>query len=297
MCGPTTKNPNESTTNRSKIIHPVIPPGFSRRKIPIAASILGLSVFCYGLKWFFQDATWLKPADEFCQNLGDGEKCVRSDLFAKQATSAVMQIYMGGMGLLTWHITRNVVKKIPQTPEGRLFGYLQEADKLNVGIFIYQTFDFFTSMMVPEHNNAIFLTHHVLAAITAWMSLEYQMVHYYAIFFGGCSEISTIFLVLCDLDVYFPAQDGSLWGLTILLCQVSFTLSFFYYRVIGWWQVSFQLWSDVFALVKKGSIEEYRPGKGWFLYGFLVMDFLLGSLQVYWFAFEIVPKVLEVVNS
>ena len=84
-------------------------------------------------------------------------------------------------------------------------GYLPEADWPNAGIFVYQTFDFFASLIVPEHCTAVFLTHHVLAAFTAWMSLEFQMVHYYAVFFGGCSEISTIFLVLCDFDVYFPA--------------------------------------------------------------------------------------------
>ena len=98
-----------------------------------------------------------------------------------------MQLFMGGMGLMTWHITKRVVTGIPQTPEGRLFGYLEEADKLNTGIFVYQTFDFFSSMFVPEHCTAIFLTHHALAAFTAWMSLEFQMVHYYAVFFGGCS--------------------------------------------------------------------------------------------------------------
>jgi len=110
-------------------------------------------------------------------------------------------------------------------------------------------------------------------------------------------EISTIFLVLCDFDVYFPAADrGSLWGIIITVCQVSFTFSFLYYRVIGWWQVSFQLWSDVFYVAKKGRIEEYRPRKGWFLYGFLAMDFLLGSFQVYWFAFGIVPKILQILQ-
>jgi hypothetical protein len=223
-------------------------------------------------------------------------KCNRSDLFAFQATSAVMQLYMGLLGLWTWHLS-NAITTIPKTPEGRLFGYLKHADYLNTGIFIYQTFDFFASMLVPEHCTAIFLTHHLLAAFTAWMSLEFQMVHYYAIFFGGCSEISTIFLVLCDFNVYFPAQRGSLWGAIITLCQVSFTFTFLYYRVIGWWSVSFRLWSDVFVVAKKGAIERYRPGKAWFLYGFLVMDLLLGLLQIYWFGFGIVPKILEIVKD
>ena len=136
----------------------------------------------------FFHQTWLRPADEFCQNQSDGgENCIRSDLFAKQATSAVVQLYLGGMGFLTWHATKKVDKGIPRTPEGRLFGYLDEADRLNAAIFVYQTFDFFTSMTVPEHNTTIFLFHHFLAAVTSLLSLEYQMVHYYAIFFGGCS--------------------------------------------------------------------------------------------------------------
>lgn len=208
-----------------------------------------------------------------------------------------MQLYMGLMGFWTWHVTKRVVSGIPQTPEGRLFGYLKEADYLNAGIFIYQTFDFFASMIVPEHCTAVFLTHHVLAAFTAWMSLEFQMVHYYAVFFGGCSEISTIFLVLCDFDVYFPAEHGSLWGAIITFCQVCFTLCFLYYRVIGWWQVSFQLWSDFLTVSKKNVIDDYRPGKAWFLYGFLALDILLGLLQLYWFGFGIVPKILEILEA
>lgn len=285
-------------TNGETIVSPHIPSGFARRKVALGASMLGLTLFFNFMKWMFQDSTlWVRAADEFCQQDSETSngRCNRSDLFAFQASSAIMQLYMGGMGIYAWHVTKRVTTRIPQTPEGRLFGYLEEADKLSVGIFVYQTWDFFASIVVPEHNTTIFLAHHMLAAITAWMSLEYQMVHYYAVFFGGCSEISTIFLVLIDFDVYFPAEDrGSTWGMIITFCQVAFTFSFLYYRVIGWWQVSFRLWSDVFAVHKKGVIEDYRPGKAWFLYGFLVMDFLLGSLQVYWFFFGIVPKILEI---
>lgn len=299
-------NSTTKKTNGERIVSPHVPSGFARRKVAIGASMLGLTLFFNAMNWMFKDSTlWLRPADEFCQNsesTSDGTatsdgRCNRSDLFAFQASSAIMQLFMGGMGIYAWHITKRVTTRIPQTPEGRLFGYLEEADKLNVGIFVYQTWDFFASMVVPEHNTAIFLAHHMLASITSWMSLEYQMVHYYAVFFGGCSEISTIFLVLIDFDVYFPAEDrGSTWGMIITFCQVAFTFSFLYYRVIGWWQVSFRLWSDVFAVHRKGVIEDYRPGKAWFLYGFLVMDFLLGSLQVYWFFFGIVPKILEILS-
>eukprot|EP00535_Pseudo-nitzschia_heimii_P005951 CAMPEP_0197178138 /NCGR_PEP_ID=MMETSP1423-20130617/3513_1 /TAXON_ID=476441 /ORGANISM="Pseudo-nitzschia heimii, Strain UNC1101" /LENGTH=303 /DNA_ID=CAMNT_0042627815 /DNA_START=152 /DNA_END=1063 /DNA_ORIENTATION=- len=283
-----------SSTN----VPPVVPSGFARRRIPIAAALSGLAIFYNLTVWLFRDSgEWLRPADEFCADavvVEPDRSCSRSDLFAKQSASAIAQVYLGGMGLLAWHVTRRAVTGIPQTPEGRLFGYLEEADKVNVAIVVYQTFDFFASLTVPEHNQTVFLAHHMLTAITGLMSLEYQMVHYYAIFFGGCSEISTIFLVLIDFDNYFPVEDReSTWGMIITLCQAAFTLTFVYYRVIAWWMVSFRMWSDVIHVAKKGVIDDYRPGKAWFLYTFLVMDVLLGSLQLFWFFFGILPKILE----
>lgn len=300
MCNPDFIKAKKASTSSSTTISPVISSGFARRKVALRNTMMGLLIVYELVIKMFENSTtaWLRPADEFCKEgtVNEDGTCSRSDLFASQAASAIMQLFTGGMGFYAWHWTKKVVKGIPQTPEGRLFGYLEEADQLLVGILVYQTFDLFKSwLLVPEHNNAVFLAHHALAAFTAWMSLEYQMVHYYAVFFGGCSEISTIFLVLCDFDTYFPVQDpGSAWGMIIQFCQIAFTISFLYYRVIGWWQVSFGLWSDIFAVSKKGVIENYRPGKAWFLYAFLAMDFLLGSLQVYWFLFGIVPKILEI---
>jgi len=278
-------------------IPPPLASGFARRRILIFTSLFALAIFYNALCFFLKDSTkWLRPADEYCgenfTNDIDGV-CSRPDLFAFQAASAVSQVVLGGFGFYTWHISRKVITAIPQTPEGRLFGFIKEAELLNAGIFVYQTFDFFASLLgPPEHATIVYLTHHLLAAATAFMSLEFQMVHYYAVFFGGCSEISTIFLVLCDFDVYFPAERGSSWFIIITICQVSFTFTFLYYRIIGWYKVSRQLWTDVFLV--KGRIEKYRPGKTWFLYGFLIIDFLLGLLQVYWFAFGIVPKILEI---
>lgn len=204
---------------------------------------------------------------------------------------------MGTTGFLAWHVSKRAQTAIPATPEGRLFGFLEESDRLNAGIFVFQVWDFLASLFIPEHATFIFLGHHVLAALTAWFSLEYQFVHYYALFFGGCSEISSIFLVLCDFDVYFPANRGSVWGGIILMCQASFTLTFLYYRVIAWWWVSYRLWCDVLHVVKKKTAQEHRPGKVWFLYIFLALDVVLGLLQVYWFGFGILPKIAEVLSG
>lgn len=230
----------------------------------------------------------LHPAEQYCVGQ-DPFSCSRPDLFAFQFTAEVMQVFMGVTGFLAWR-----KRKLIKTPEARLFGFLEAADRLNAGILVFQVWDFIFSCFIPEHATAVFLTHHVLAALTAYFSLEYQLVHYYAIFFGGCSEISSIFLVFCDFDVYFPAEHhGNAWKLFIIFNQAMFTLLFLGYRVIGWWVVSYQLWKDVFTVNK----ELLPRGKSWFLNIFLAMDLILGLLQLYWFFFGMIPKIIEVLEG
>lgn len=104
-------------------------------------------------------------------------------------------------------------------------------------------------------------------------------------------------MVLCDFNVYFPAEDrGSTWGIIITICQVGFVLCFLYYRIIAWIQVSYNLWSDILTARNKGAIEDFRPKTGWFLYWFLFSDVSLGALQLYWFFFGIVPEILAILG-
>jgi hypothetical protein len=60
----------------------------------------------------------------------------------------VTQLFLGLTGLFAWHFPKHPP---PETPEGRLFGYVPAADRLNAGIFIYQVWDFVFSIMIPEH--------------------------------------------------------------------------------------------------------------------------------------------------
>jgi hypothetical protein len=170
-------------------------------------------------------------------------------------------------------------------------------------------FDFIAhSLSLSRLVVTVFLCHHLAAALTAYCSLELGMCHYYANFFGGCSELSTLFLVFCDLDVYFPAAmnhgASSIWPTFILLCQGGFVITFLAYRVVGWWMVSAQLWSDAFVVLKgpnKDKDEDKTPAYGksklLFLYMFLAMDVALGLLQVYWFVYGMLPKIVEIINQ
>jgi hypothetical protein len=207
-------------------------------------------------------------------------------------TATVMMYYMAFLGAYGWHIWLRTKegKSLMMTPEARIFGNITHSQYLCAGIMAYQTWDFMASLYIPEHRSLVFLVHHVLSAITAYLSIEFQMVHYYSLYFGGCSEISSLFLVWIDLDKFFPLDAAFM-----KINQALFVISFVAYRVVGWPLQSIPLWKDVSYVLQHNKAQKYRPGKLWFLRVFLFMDVALGALQIYWFVSGILPKVLEVV--
>lgn len=246
----------------------------------------------YGLVLYINPP--VSPSAQFCPSNED--HCRRPDLLAYKITSAISNFYMGSLGFRNWYFSRHVIKKSNSTPEDRLFGYLKAANDQNVAILCYQIWDFCVSLTIPEHFETVFLVHHALAGITAWFSLEYQMATYYSVFYGGCSEISSIFLVWADADLFFPPTQGSIFDFLILFCKGMFVLSFFTYRVYGWIRQLFPLWNDILHTLKTGSAEKHRPGKTSFLYIFLILSVLLGALQLFWFG-QIIGKIIEMVQG
>jgi hypothetical protein len=55
------------------------------------------------------------------------------------------------------------------------------------------------------------------------------------------------------------------------------------YRVILWWTVGYQMFSDIFAVLRNGAAKRMRPGRDHVLYVMMTLNLLLGLLQLYWF--------------
>jgi hypothetical protein len=209
--------------------------------------------------------------------------CERPDLIAYKITSFIVMSYMGTLGVRNWYFSTEIQDASKGKPEDRLFGHLKAANDQNVTNLCYQVWDLCVSLSIPEHREPVFLVHHLLSGMTAFCSLEFQMVSYYSVFYAGCSEFSSIFLVWADLKEFIPVKEGSPLDTFVFACGALFTSTFFYFRIIGWIRHSFPLWRDVLHVTKTGSATKYRPGKERFLYFFLTLDVLLGVLQLYWF--------------
>lgn len=270
------------------------PSGFEQHRSSVEAGLVFLSVL-YGSLYFVNPPVEVNP--ELCPASEDGV-CRRPDLIAYKIVGLLAMITMGIIGVYNWHFSAKMQQLASKqaTPEDRLFGYLPASNHLNVVIFCYQLYDICVSLTIPEHLDAIFLTHHLLALTTAYCSLEYQMVSYYSIFFGGCSEFSSIFLVFLDKHQVVIIPPGSVFETWVQICQVLFFITFSFYRIYGWISNSFTLWRDCEAVIQSGSVERHRPGKTYFLRLFQCLDFILGSLQVFWY-YKILEKVVDLASS
>jgi len=204
--------------------------------------------------------------------------------------------YCGLYGFWVWHISRRVHTALPSTPYGRIFGYLPEAEYLAACNFTFQLWDFFISFTIAEHRTALMLTHHLLAASVSMCGLGFQYLHYFAVFYLGLSEFSSIFLVFVDLAKFFPPVPGTFYDKVVGVCGPCFVLTFFIYRVVIWWKVELLLFQDCQHVLKERMPQRLRPGKVWVIYFFCGSALFLGLLQIYWF-YLVVLKVIDTLQS
>jgi TLC domain len=225
-----------------------------------------------------------RPATpETCKGQPNNAKCGRPDLFAFQTMSGLVFLFVGGWGLYLWHVAKSESVRRFTTPASRLYGYQTQAEWLTVVNLAYQLWDFAISLTIPEHCTAIMLTHHVVAATVSFSGVYNYMLGYYAAFFLGISEVSSIYLVSMDLSKYFEPLPGTWFDFYVLhWTKPLFAITFIYYRVILWWPVSKRLFDDVRAVTSSGQAEALRPGRTWILYLWLGLNLPMGILQLYW---------------
>lgn len=278
----------------------VLPPTIPSGPRPASSTIISGWAFNTLIFWAVHsylsrnaDRWNLRAAEDFCPTVAGGS-CHRNDLLAFQIVSLVMLSYLGLSGFHTWSISGRTHRLLPDTPEGRAFGTtLGEADQINAAIVVFQGWNFVGSFFVEELRTGIMLTHHILAMVCGIFSLHYRIVPYYAVYFGGVTEFSSIFLVFVDIGKYFPPPPDSLWSKAEFFCQVAFLLTFFQYRVVGWIRETYRFLSDVQHLFQGGLVEKYRPGSSWFLVYLATCSVLLGALQIFWFG-QIMTEAMKV---
>lgn len=304
----------EFKSSVSSEVPPSIPSTLRRKKYEIIGGTVLLTTiyFCFyfGLK---DSGSYLVPAAKYCADersstSSPDQACSRSDLFAFQVVGGIMQVYLGTTGFFSWHWRKNSRQGGGKfdTPEKRIFGFVPDAITLNIGHVCFQLWDLIFTLAIEEHREFVMVLHHILAGLSAAFTLEFQLMHHYSVLYGGCSEISSIFLVVIDTVNYFPVDESKypVLAVIIAMCQAMFVITFFIYRVVLWFGYGYYFYGDMIQIHKiendidarkkeKSSVEKYRPGKTPILVFFCLSHFLLGCMQLYWFGFAILPALKE----
>ncbi len=222
----------------------------------------------------------------------------RPDLMAFQIACSVPICVSGLYGVYSYLTLPSLSSTSPTT---RLFGHHRPSEFVAAVNFMFQFFDLLVSFLIEEHRTAVMITHHILACTVSYWCLRHRMLHYYAPFFLGVTEFSSVPLVIVDTEKYFDLSAFPKASAVSELSKPAFAVLFLSIRVYFWFVVvTPTLLTDIrYALSSKAGpsvCESHRPGLSYVLYGFGFMNAALGALQLFW-AGIVVKAILDAVND
>ena len=165
------------------------------------------------------------------------------------------------------------------TAEKRLYGESPEAIKVLQVNFAFQVWDFFASLVHPELCAPEMLAHHSLAALLCYWGLTMPYMHYYAIYFMGVAEVSSVPLVLVDICKFYPDVAKRFPALD-LGAKVTFGLLFLLVRDVFWVLTAYVVWKDGVGILRAGNFPEKYPG--YITASVLVANVFFTVLQLVW---------------
>ena len=146
--------------------------------------------------------------------------------------------------------------------ENRLFKFIPGGNHVLMVFLGYQLKNLYDSYV--WNDGIVFILHHILAGVAAWGGMYPGCAQYYAIFFMGISEVSTLVLVLLanfDENLGVEGLDHVL-PMTRVVIGLAFVLAFIYCRTLLWPTVTYFFVKDVSAALSSDSVEA-KQHKTW----------------------------------
>lgn len=131
-------------------------------------------------------------------------------------------------------------------------------------------------LYLPEFGDLPSLAHHAVTMGISYLCITGPVFQYYAVYFLGCSEVSTVPLTIVDIFAKFPRyQERCAWLNTVsrLLFAVLFLIS----RVIYFPVLDYYFWTHSYQLHQGGVIRQYGP-----VAFFLIANVFMTGLQFFW---------------
>uniref|UniRef100_A0A7S4J8V0 TLC domain-containing protein n=1 Tax=Odontella aurita TaxID=265563 RepID=A0A7S4J8V0_9STRA len=199
--------------------------------VTIFVVVLILRGLEHGMRYAFEGLQNVHPVFEVERNRHILARHIGVDFMASLAVSWV--------GVANSHVVLNDVREhafgrsdsmSEDGYRGRMFTYRPAAQRILLLFLGYQVKNTYDSYV--WNDGIVFIFHHLLSGVTAWGGMFPGLAHFYAIFFMGISEISTMPLCLLanfddefgvvGLGDAFPLAKvafGALFAVTFIVCR------------------------------------------------------------------------------
>eukprot|EP00929_Paragymnodinium_shiwhaense_P006585 TRINITY_DN11027_c0_g1_i1.p1 TRINITY_DN11027_c0_g1~~TRINITY_DN11027_c0_g1_i1.p1 ORF type:complete len:305 (-),score=25.72 TRINITY_DN11027_c0_g1_i1:313-1146(-) len=152
---------------------------------------------------------------------------------AHQAVVIVPFVFLAASGSWLWFFSRDFADAFASD---KLLGFYASAQSLMIVMFAFQIWDFTVTLAVKELREIQHLAHHSITCILACCGLlsgENGCLLYYAAFFFGVTEVSSIPLAMVDM-FRKNQQLASAYPKTNELCRSVFAVLFLAIRCVYW---------------------------------------------------------------
>lgn len=165
------------------------------------------------------------------------------------------------------------------TAKARLYATSPGAMRVLQAHLAFEAWDFGVSFFNKTLRAPEMLAHHALAALLCYWALTMPYMHYYAVYFMGVAEISSVPLVLVDAGKYYPDVSKRFPGVD-LAAKLTFLACFVLVRDVFWVLTAIEVWKDGLAVLAAGNFPAKYPG--YVTASVLLTNVFFSALQVLW---------------
>eukprot|EP00904_Undaria_pinnatifida_P005341 jgi/Undpi1/1937/HiC_scaffold_12.g05324.m1 len=190
-------------------------------------------------------------------------------LFVHQVCSFICVAHCAFWGIYYWCGEAGTV-------EDRLYGPTVGAVFIGKVNLAFQFYDLLATMVIGRLRKPEMLVHHTVSTLMCYFLMRDCYVHYFAIFFLGISEVSSIPLVFVDIFKFFP-EVAARCEKANELARIAFAVLFIVLRVLYWPVIAGRHLWDTFGSMQAGTV--HNAGVAGF---FTACNLSLTLLQWYW---------------
>jgi hypothetical protein len=158
-------------------------------------------------------------------------------------------------------------------------GQCSDGARLAYAMMAFQTYEVLLALWVPKLRGprGDMLVHHLATLTLATLGAGYGYLEYYAPFFFGLTELSSVPLAFMDLFKFYPSIKAAM-PVANENVRTAFVVVFIPVRIIYWPYVCSEFWKDSFAELQKENTRQPTA----LVLTFLVANILLTGLQFFW---------------